>query len=266
MPWLGPDTIRRVWTDPSLLSVGLSFSVPALCILLAHELGHYLTCRRYGLPATPPYFIPAPVGLGTFGAFIRIRARFPNRRELFDVGIAGPLAGFVTLLPFLVYGVAQSRPAAIHTVSASDANALLLVPGKTLLISALTRVFHGDLAEGMVLDLHPLALAAWVGLLVTALNLLPLGQLDGGHILYALNRQWHRRLSIPLWLLLIAVGWFWRGWLLWGILVFFMGLRHPPVRDESQPLDSRRQLLAALALLIFILSFMIVPVELRTVQ
>ena len=111
LPWLGPETIRRVWSDPQLLSTGLSFSLPLLLILLCHEFGHYLICRRYQVDASPPYFLPAPVGLGTFGAFIKIRAPIRDKRQLFDIGAGGPLAGFAALIPFLLYGVAKSSPA-----------------------------------------------------------------------------------------------------------------------------------------------------------
>ncbi|MDX1644570.1 MAG: site-2 protease family protein, partial [Thermoanaerobaculia bacterium] len=185
MPWMGAETIRQVWTDPALRSVGLAFSLPTLLILLCHELGHYLTCRRYGISATWPHFIPAPIALGTFGAFIRIRAPIRSKRQLFDVGVAGPIAGFVALLPFLVYGIRHSTPVTVEAVAPMTSNWVLYVPGRSLLLQLVERIAHGEPAANTVLDLHPFALAGWVGILVTSLNLLPLGQLDGGHILYA---------------------------------------------------------------------------------
>lgn len=266
LPWLSPETIRRVWTEPALLAVGLSFSLPVLLILLCHELGHYFACRWYRLPATLPYFIPAPVALGTLGAFIRIRAVIAAKRELFDVGIAGPLAGFAALVPFLLFGVARSQPALVREVAPAEAQAYLLLPGKCLALEVATRLFHGRLAEGTVLDLHPFALAAWVGLLATALNLMPLGQLDGGHILYAATGRLQRRLALPLWVALGAAGLLWRGWLFWFILVFFMGLRHPPVLNEAEPLDRWRRRLALLALLLLAVSFMPIPIQLVPVE
>ncbi|MGH9381573.1 MAG: site-2 protease family protein [Thermoanaerobaculia bacterium] len=259
LPWLGPETVRRVWGDPALLRLGLAFSLPTLCILLCHEMGHWLACRRYGLPATPPFFLPAPIGLGTLGAFIRIRAPLRIRRELFDIGVAGPLAGFAALLPFLLYGVARSTPMAVAPVPPNEAIFKLLLPGGCLAIELLTRAFHGPLPSGVILELHPAALAAWVGLLVTALNLLPLGQLDGGHILYAATGRLQRWLAPPLWVALAIAGWFWKGWWIWCVVVLVMGLAHPPVRDELPPLGLGRVTLALLAAAIFALSFMPLP-------
>lgn len=261
-PWLSPTTVIQVWTDPVLLRTGLAFSLPALAILLCHELGHYLACRYYRLPATLPYFLPAPIGIGTFGAFIRIRAPIRTKRELFDVGVAGPLAGFVALVPFLLYGVAHSEPVPLEVVEAGEGgSAFLLLPGRSLALTLATRLFHGGLAAGETLHLHPFALAAWFGLLATAINLLPLGQLDGGHILYAVMGRLQRRLALPLWLGLGVAGLLWPGWLLWCLIAVVMGLSHPPVRDEAEPLDPVRHTLAAIALVILVLSFMPVPVS-----
>ena len=263
LPLLGPSTVRAMWTSTELLGIGLAFSIPVLTILLCHELGHYLLCRRYGVHATLPYFVPAPVGLGTLGAFIRIRSPIRNKRELFDIGIAGPIAGFAALLPFLVYGIARSRPTpiAIATTDAEWGGTILLQPGNSVAMSLVTRLIHGELPPDTVLDLHPFALAAWVGLLATALNLLPLGQLDGGHILYAVFGAHQRKLVLPLWLALTAAGVFWwRGWLLWALLVLLIGLRHPPLWDEGEPLGPGRRALSLVALLLLALCFMPVPV------
>ncbi|HVT58765.1 MAG TPA: site-2 protease family protein [Thermoanaerobaculia bacterium] len=251
VPLLTPDLVARVWGDSALLRLGLSFSLPVLAILLIHEMGHYIACRHYRLPSTLPYFLPLPAVLGTLGAFIRIRVPMRSKRELFDVGIAGPLAGFAALLPFLLIGIAKSQPAPLRL----EPGASLLVPGQCLAMELATRYFHGRLAEGMVLHLHPFALAAWFGLLATAINLLPLGQLDGGHILYAVAGRWQRRLALPLWVALALAGVLWGGWVLWCVIVFMMGLYHPPVVDETIPLDPRRRALAGVALLILALSF-----------
>lgn len=261
-PWLSPRTVRGVWGNPALLRFGLSFSLPTLFILLCHELGHWVACRRHGLPATPPFFLPAPIGLGTFGAFIRIRAPIEDRRQLLDVGVWGPLAGFLALLPFLVLGVLWSSPAPIDAVAPGQpTDVVLWLPGRSLVLRGLATLFHGPLGPGTTLDLHPFALAAWVGLLVTALNLLPLGQLDGGHILYAAIGRRQAQLAPWLWVLLLAMGvLFWPGWILWSVITLVMGLRHPPVLDEATPLDSRRLLLAWLALAVLVLSFVPVPI------
>lgn len=262
LPVLSTRTIRTVWTDGELLATGFAFSLPTLFILLCHELGHYLTCRRYALPCTLPFFLPAPVGLGTLGAFIRIRAPLRTRTELLDVGAAGPVAGLLALLPFLAWGIAQSEPARILALPGDVPGELMLVlPGRSLVMEIATRIFHGPLEAGMVLDLHPFALAGWVGLLATSLNLLPLGQLDGGHIVYATLGRAHRRLAPVLVGLLALAGIFWRGWLLWCAIVLLMGIRHPPVRDERQALGRGRRVLAVICLVIFALTFMPVPVS-----
>jgi membrane-associated protease RseP (regulator of RpoE activity) len=260
-PFLFPEVLARVWGSPELLSIGLSFSLSALTILLAHEMGHYVACRRYGLPCTLPYFLPVPLNFGTFGAFIKIKAPIRSKRELFDVGIAGPLAGFVALVPFLVYGVAHSEilpPTAPGALPPGD----VFLVGRCLAIEIAVRLFHGPIGEGMFLNLHPAALGAWLGLLATSLNLLPLGQLDGGHVLYAATGRLQRRLALPFWLGLALLGLYWQGWLLWCLIVLVIGLYHPPVYDEHTPLDPTRRKLAWVALLVFVLSFMPVPLTL----
>jgi membrane-associated protease RseP (regulator of RpoE activity) len=253
-PWPPLHVIQAVWSDPGLIRMGLAFSIPALVILMCHELGHYVACRLYRLPCTLPYFLPVPFSFGTFGAFIRIKAPLQSKRQLFDVGIAGPIAGFVALLPFLCYGISKSRPGPL-----AHGAGRFLVPGHCLAIELASRFFHGPLAAGMVLNLHPTAFAAWLGLLATAINLLPLGQLDGGHILYAANARLQRRLALPVWLALAVLGYFWPGWWLWCVIVLVIRLYHPRVEDESVPLDGKRRLLAWLALAMLVLSFMPVP-------
>jgi Zn-dependent protease len=253
-PLLSPSLVSRVWGDPDLLKLGLSFSIPLLTILLAHEMGHYLACRYYRLPATLPYFLPLPSMLGTLGAFIRIKTPLRNRRELFDVGIAGPLAGFVALIPFLLYGVAHSQPGIRPTELRLGET--IALPGRSLALDLVARIFHGPIGSNMVLNLHPYALAAWFGLLATSINLIPLGQLDGGHILYAVSRRWQRRLALPVWAGLAAAGFLWPGWWLWCVLTLVFRVFHPPVQNERAPLGRGRKILAAVALAILVLSFM----------
>ncbi len=254
---LTPRLIAAVWTHPAMLSIGLAFSLSALLILLCHEMGHYAACRFYGIPCTPPFFLPVPFNFGTFGAFIRIKAPIHSKRQLFDIGIAGPLAGFVALVPFLLYGIAKSQPAPLPGTHGGS----LLYLGHCLAIELATWLFHGRLAKGMVLNLHPVAIAAWLGLFATSLNLIPLGQLDGGHILYAATGRLQRRLALPLWLGLGLLGFYWPGWWLWCVIVLVIGLFHPPVYDESIPLDPKRRALALLALLLFLLCFIPVPIR-----
>ncbi len=262
LPWLVPQTIVAVWTDPVLLSYGLKFSIPVLFILICHELGHYCACRFYNLPATLPYFIPAPIALGTLGAFIRIKAPIRRKVELFDVGAAGPLTGFVVLIPFLVYGMWRSKPGAIEIAQGTEEIvAQLFVPGTNLALQALIRLFHGHLEAGTVIDFHPFALAGWVGMLATALNLLPMGQLDGGHILYAVAGRLQRWIGPLSWIGLALAGLLWSGWWFWCVIILVIGLRHPPIADPEAPLGSRRRWAAAATLLIFILVFIPIPLS-----
>lgn len=238
---------RGIW-------VGLSFSIPLLTILLAHELGHYLECRKRKVEASLPYFLPSPSLFGTFGAFIRIRSPIYNREGLFDIGIGGPLAGFVTLVPFLLIGMVFSRAAANSFPPDS------IFFGTPLVLRIAEHIRFPGLPPAQIL-LHPMAMAAWVGLFATALNLLPIGQLDGGHILYAIGaEQWHRRISLAFILLLAVAGFFYWPWWIWGVAMFFFGRRHPLVYDNTQ-LSRGRLVLGAAVLLIFLLSATIVPVR-----
>lgn len=261
--FLTPRTVAEIWGNPELLRIGLAFSTSALLILLAHELGHYIACRLYRLPSTLPYFLPVPFNFGTFGAFIKIRAPIRSKRELFDMGIAGPLAGFVMLIPFLLYGVSRSRIVPLKYPGIEGGG--VFVPGRCLAMELAVRLFHGPTPEGMILQLHPLAWAAWLGLFATALNMLPLGQLDGGHILYAVAGPLQRRLALPLWIGLGLLSFLWIGWLLWTVIVLAIGLYHPPVYDERTPLDARRRLVAWLGLAVFVLTFMPVPFDILPV-
>jgi membrane-associated protease RseP (regulator of RpoE activity) len=244
-----------IWERPDLLLAGLPFSLTLLTILLAHELGHYLACRFHRIDASLPYFLPAPTLIGTFGAFIRIRAPIFSRRELFDVGVAGPLAGFVFLIPALGVGLAYSK------VLPGIAEQGDLVFGSPLLVWLAAKLVFPGVATAD-LYLHPVARAAWVGLLATALNLLPIGQLDGGHILYAFFGKQHRRLSQIFSVVLAAVGiiFGWLGWILWAGFFLWTGLRHPPIIDES-PVGGGRTRVAMMALFILAVSFTPVPVR-----
>lgn len=240
--------------DPWLLVDGLPFSLTLVGILLAHELGHYLTCRRYGVEATPPFFIPFPMPIGTFGAFIRIRGPIYSRRTLFDIAVGGPLAGFAVLLPPLAAGVALSK------VIPGSAESGDLVFGVPLIVRIFESLFFPGVSSADIY-LHPVARAAWVGVLATSLNLLPIGQLDGGHILYAFIGDRARRLSRILVVLLIPVGLLYSySWLVWAAFLFFFGMRHPAIYDPNPP-GGRRAILAVIALVILILCFTVEPVR-----
>lgn len=236
---------HRIWG-------GAAFSVPLLLILLAHELGHFLECRRRQVDASLPYFLPSPFPLGTFGAFIRIRSPIYTREGLFDIGIRGPLAGFLVLVPFLVTGVWLSR------VASPGVAANPLTFGTPLLLRVVEQLRFPGIPVNRII-LHPMAMAAWVGLFATALNLLPVGQLDGGHILYAAGlTNWHRRASLILIAVLAVAGFFYWPWWVWGAVMFFFGRRHPLVYD-STPLSAGRLALCFAAFLILVLSATVVP-------
>lgn len=244
----------RMWHEPLFLLPGLPFSLTLLTILMAHEMGHYLTARYYGVNVSLPYFLPAPTLIGTMGAFIRIRSAIYSKRALFDIGIAGPLAGFVVLLLPLAVGLSLSKvaPGVVHR---SD-----LIFGNPLLLHMFAWVQFPGIPVGDIY-LHPVARAAWVGLLATALNLLPIGQLDGGHILYSFVGERMRWLSRIFVALLIPMGFFFAySWLVWAVLLFFFGMRHPVIYDPY-PIGRARTWLGLVALLILILSFTLSPVR-----
>jgi membrane-associated protease RseP (regulator of RpoE activity) len=243
----------QVWSRPGLLLLGLPCSFTLMSILLAHEFGHYLACVYYRVDASLPYFMPAPTLTGTLGAFIRIRSAIYSRRVLFDIGIAGPLAGFVFLLPALAVGLAFSKviPGIGHQGSVHFG-----IPALQWLLQ--TAIFPGVPAADIYL--HPVARAAWIGILATALNLLPIGQLDGGHILYALVGEKHRLLSKIFIAALLPLGLFWWVWWLWAVVLFWLGRRHPSIFDAAA-LGRGRTRLGVLAFLIFVLCFSYAPVS-----
>ncbi|MCW5978927.1 MAG: site-2 protease family protein [Bryobacteraceae bacterium] len=239
---------------PMELLRGLPFSLTLLAILMAHEMGHYLACQYYRVNATLPFFLPAPTLIGTLGAFIRIRSPIYTRKALFDVGIAGPLAGFVALLPALAIGLAYSR---IIPGIADRGELIFGAPALQRLLEA--AIFPGVSSSDIAL--HPIARAAWVGMLATALNLLPIGQLDGGHILYSFVGRRHKALSFVFVAALIPIGLLSGsyGWLVWAAVLFILGMRHPSIQDRSD-LGTGRRKLGALALAIFLLCFTLAPV------
>lgn len=247
------DLYSWIWRHPATLLHGLPFSLTLLTILLAHEFGHYLAAMYHRVDASLPYFLPSPF-LGTFGAFIKVRSPIYSKRVLFDIGVSGPLAGFVFVLPALAIGLAFSKviPGIAHQGSLQFG-----VPGLERLLELL--IFPG--ASSADIYLHPVARAAWVGMFTTALNLLPIGQLDGGHILYAFAGEKTRWLSRFFVVLLIPMGIFFAySWLLWAVLLFFFGMRHPVIYDPY-PIGRARTWLGIAALIILILTFTLSPVR-----
>jgi len=265
VPWrLRPD-----W--PQLLP-GLLYAVPLLGILLGHELGHYLVARHRGLDASPPYFVPGPHWInlvGTFGAFIRLRSALANRAVLLDVGAAGPVVSFLLSLPVLATGLALSAPVSLGSGEAAPSPFLVLfgdVPiwiGGSLVMHVVAAAFA---PAGSIILLHPLAFAGWIGLFVTVLNLFPLSQLDGGHILYAMSARVQMLAGTVFLLGLLLLGWlFWPGWWVWAMLILLIGrgrIAHPPVVDAVSEIGAGRKRVGWACVGIFLLCFVPMPLAL----
>lgn len=242
------------WQEPRYLLQGLPFSLTLIGVLLTHEMGHYLTARYYRVDASLPYFLPVPTLIGTFGAFIRIRSAIVSKRILFDIGIAGPLAGFFVLVLPLFVGVSLSK------VIPGIATAGDVEFGTPLLLRLMEMLqFPGVPVENIYL--HPMARGAWVGVMATALNLLPIGQLDGGHILYAFLGERMKYFSWLLVAVFIPMGYFYAySWWFWAAILFFFGMKHPAMVDPT-PIGSGRTKLAFVALAVLILSFTPSPIR-----
>jgi hypothetical protein len=246
----------QIFRDPVVARLGLLYALVLMTILLGHELGHYLTCRRHGLSATLPFFIPAPTLVGTMGAFIRIRSPITRKRQLFDVGIAGPLMSFSLAVPALVVGLALSK------VVPSFPKDGTLYFGEPLILKILGGVFFGRVAAGYDVILHPVAVAGWVGALVTAMNLFPLGQLDGGHVAYAFFGAKAKTIGRIFLVVLAVLGiFFWAGWIIWALLILLLGIKHPRIWDEDAGLGPLRTALGIAAFVMFVLSFIPDPVK-----
>lgn len=250
---LTPDHLR-FWLD------GAWFSLPVLAILGTHEAGHYLACRHYGVDASLPTFLPAPLPLtGTFGAFIRIRDRIPHRRALFDIGVAGPFAGVVVAVPVLALGLSLSRvePMPLHVE--------MIALGRPLLFHAAQALVTAPVPDGALLHLHPMARAAWFGLLATALNLFPLAQFDGGHVAYAVFGTRARIITLAAAVAVVGLTFVSTSWVAWAVLsigvLVTSGIGHPPTSDDAAPLGRTRLVLALVAALVFVGCFTPSPIE-----
>lgn len=253
MVWEGLNPLAR----PELFYRGLPYAATLMAILLCHEMGHYLTARYYDMDVTLPYFIPSPIPpVGTFGAFIRMKSPPLNRRALLYVAAAGPIAGFCVALPAMLYGYATS-----DVVTNSQVGFGFRL-GEPLLLQMISQAVVGSLPPETTLSLNSVGMAAWFGILVTMFNLLPMGQLDGGHIVYALVGARARYVTWALVTALVAMGFvMWEGWWIWALIGLFVSRRHPTLIDPYTTLDLRSRAVACLALVIFILCFMPLPIQ-----
>ncbi|MGH7885445.1 MAG: site-2 protease family protein [Thermodesulfobacteriota bacterium] len=274
--------------DGSVLS-GIYFSFSLLLILGAHEMGHYYYARKHRVSVTPPYFIPAPPfisPIGTFGAVIKIKSRMNTKKELFDIGVAGPILGILFAFPILFIGLYFSRTINIDSDTIKGGIEL----GNSLIFLFFSKLIFGNIPKESQIFLHPVAFAGWIGLLVTALNLIPSGQLDGGHIVYSVfPKKWHTNISKIVIAILIIFGFGtepiffllknynifdvdgsilsflkfegWLGWLLWGLILTFLGTKHPPTFFDEVDIGLKRKIIAVIALLIFIICFAPVPIK-----
>ncbi len=265
----------NIVSEPSRIIEGYPFSISLLAILLTHELSHYFASRMNHTRATLPYFIPAPSIIGTFGAFIKMKSPIINRRALIDIGASGPIGGFIVALVVTIYGLSHSRIVSLEGTGGG------LILGDSILFSLLSRIIVGVPPEGKDIMLNQVAFAGWIGFFVTSMNLLPIGQLDGGHVAYALfGSQRHKRLSTVLTVVLATAGilriflynsildqtalsalkdYLWEGWLIWAFLLYMLGLNHPPVIYWEVPLSRSRRVMGWAAILIFLLTFTPAP-------
>jgi membrane-associated protease RseP (regulator of RpoE activity) len=248
--------LKLILAHPRMILLGLPFSLTLMTILLCHEMGHYIYCVRYGVYATLPFFIPAPTLIGTMGAFIRIKSPIRSRSALFDIGIAGPIAGFVVATLVLLIALPMSK-VGVSGLAQGD-----VTIGFPLIFRLVHWFMFGDAASVVPLQgmlLHPTAIAAWVGMFATALNLLPGGQLDGGHIVFSLAPRAHKWVSIFTIGVLLPMAFLSTSWLIWAALIWLSGLRHPSV-PLWPGLTPRRRLLALTALAMLVLTFIPVPI------
>jgi membrane-associated protease RseP (regulator of RpoE activity) len=246
----GADILK----DPSKIYYGLPFALTLMTILLTHELSHYYASKKHGVNATLPYFIPAPTIIGTFGAFIKMKSPIVTRKALIDIGASGPIAGFIVSVVAAIIGLSFSETVPVVQIKGA------LNLGDSILFSFLSKAVLGVTPANSDILLHPIAFAGWIGLFVTSINLIPVGQLDGGHIAFALLGEIHARLSFMLVLLMSLLGVIlWEGWVVWAVLLLVLGLRHPPVIYWEETLDKRRRVTGWIAFLIFILTFIPVP-------
>ncbi|MDR4505943.1 MAG: site-2 protease family protein [Candidatus Scalindua sp.] len=241
---------------------GLSYAVSIIIILLAHEMGHFIMCRKYHVDATWPYFIPFPSLFGTLGAVIRMKGHIPDKRALFDIGVAGPIGGLIFAIPVTIIGLSLSE---VHPVPQTATGYIGL--GEPILFSFFSKMLIGEVSPGYDIYLSPVAFAGWAGLFITALNLLPLGQLDGGHVIYAMLGEHSTKvyktgiLLFCLFTIYLIVRYHNPVWFVFAIMLLFIGFKHPPPIDPYTQLDFKRKCIGVLMLVIFLLSFTPIPLK-----
>ncbi|MBT5550534.1 MAG: site-2 protease family protein [Nitrospina sp.] len=254
--WLLFSLLLSATLITTYLSGGLLFSISLILILGAHEFGHYWASRRNGVRSTLPYFIPAPPVFiaGTFGAFIQIKQVIPNRRILMEIGSAGPIAGFIVALPTLIYGLSLSKVTPVLGVEGVNF-------GSSLILNLCSEWVLGvnPQSPDLNIHLHPIAFAGWIGMFVTALNLIPIGQLDGGHIVFALFPNKHGLLGRIFFVLLFPLGYFWSGWYFWAVMIALVGFKTAPLVDENVELGYQERVLGVVSIVIFLVTFIPVP-------
>ncbi len=256
------------WEHPEKIYLGLPFSLTLLLILLTHELSHYFMSRKHNVNASLPYFIPAPPPIppliGTFGAIIKMKPPIYDRRALIDIGASGPIGGFIVAVVAIIIGLNHSDIIPLDEFHKQQGGIAL---GESLIFAFLAKITLNIDPVKYTIMLHPVAFAGWVGLLVTSLNLLPIGQLDGGHITYALFGEKHSLIAKAMIPILIILGIkYWPGWIVWAVLMIIIGHKHPPVVYPHIQLDKRRKFIGWISLIIFILTFMPVPIDIVIVN
>lgn len=247
----------NIIAQPHRFAAGIPFACTILVILTVHEFGHYLMSKFHGVKASLPYFIPAPTIIGTLGAVIKIKTPIPDRKSLLDIGAAGPICGFLVALVALCVGLVHSQIVDLEPLVRRGAWEF----GDSLLVGLMTFLIKGPLPEGKTVMIGPIAFAGWVGLLVTAFNLMPMGQLDGGHIIYALIGRWHSLVAKISIFALIIMGFFWQGWYVWAFLILLLGPNHPPPLNDLTPLNPGRKIIALISVALFILCLVPVPIR-----
>ncbi|MGO9379715.1 MAG: site-2 protease family protein [Dissulfurispiraceae bacterium] len=248
--WTGVDLLK----EPQRILEGFPFAGTLMIILLVHELSHYIASNKNGTKATLPYFIPAPMGFGTLGAFIKMKSPIITRKALIDIGASGPISGFVVSVIACVVGLCLSK-----IIPLKGAESMLTL-GDSLLFKLLSGMIIGITPENADIMLHPIAFAGWIGLFITSLNLIPIGQLDGGHIAYAFLGERHKKLSIILIAVLCVMAiFYWPGWAIWSGLMLILGIKHPPVLYWEEPLDRKRRITGMISFIIFVITFVPAP-------